>query len=70
MTGFYKIEGSISFADSGGEIDHRAAYAGLKGGWGGLLLGYRDTPFKDVRGKFDVFGDTVGDARNIIGSVN
>ena len=69
MTGFYKIEGSISFANSGGEIDHRAAYAGLKAGFGSVLLGYRDTPYKDIRGKFDVFGDTVGDARNIIGSV-
>ena len=70
MTGFYKIEGSISFENSGGVIDHRAAYAGLEGGMGSVLLGYRDTPYKDVRGKFDVFGDTVGDARNIIGSIN
>jgi len=69
MTGFYKIEGSISFENSGGAIDHRAAYAGVKGGFGSLLAGYRDTPYKDIRGKFDVFGDTVGDARNIIGSV-
>jgi len=69
MTGFYKIEGSISFENSGGAIDHRAAYAGLGGDMGRLLLGYRDTPFKDIRGKFDVFGDTVGDARNIIGSI-
>lgn len=69
MTGFYKIEGSISFADSGGQIDHRAAYAGIKDGFGSLLFGYRDTTFKDLRGKFDVFGDTVGDARNIIGSI-
>lgn len=70
MTGFYKIEGSISFENSGGVIDHRAAYAGLKGSAGSLLLGYRDTPFKDVRGRFDVFGDTVGDARNIMGVVS
>ncbi len=69
MTGFYKIEGSISFANSGGTIDHRAAYAGLSGDMGSILLGYRDTPFKDIRGKFDLFGDTVGDARNIIGSI-
>ena len=70
VTGFYKIEGSLSFENSGGAIDHRAAYVGLKGGMGSVLAGYRDTAFKDVRGMFDVFGDTVGDARNIIGSVN
>jgi predicted porin len=69
MTGFYKIEGDITF-DNGdtSRLSHRAAYAGMKGTGGSLLLGYRDTPFKDVRGKFDLFGDTVGDARDIVGS--
>jgi predicted porin len=70
MTGFYKYEASIKTDESGGNIDHRGAYVGLKGGMGSVLVGYRDTPFKDIRGKFDVFGDTVGDARNIMGSVD
>ena len=71
MTGFYKIEGDITF-DNGdtSRLSHRAAYAGMKGSGGSLLFGYRDTPFKDIRGKFDLFGDTVGDARDIIGSIN
>jgi predicted porin len=71
FTGFYKVEGSVSFGngDTSTGYDHRAAYAGIKGGMGSILAGYRDTALKDVRGKFDVFGDTVGDARNIIGSV-
>jgi len=70
MTGFYKIEASVNMDREGGALDHRAAYAGLKGGMGSILAGYRDTPYKDVRGMFDVFGDTVGDARNIIGSID
>lgn len=71
VTGFYKIEASITFDNGDGtSFSHRAAYAGVKDGWGGLLLGYRDTPFKDVRGMYDVFGDTVGDARDIFGSVD
>ena len=72
MTGFYKIEGSISFAngDSGSAIAHRAAYIGIKGDMGSVLTGYRDTPFKDIRGKFDLFGDTVGDGRNIFGTLD
>ncbi len=72
MTGFYKIEAALTFDNGDGSHDfaHRAAYAGLKGSGGSLLVGYRDTPFKDVRGKFDLFGDTVGDARDIVGSVD
>jgi len=70
MTGFYKIEGDIKFADGDtSRLSHRAAYAGVKDGFGSFLLGYRDTPFKDVRGKFDLFGDTVGDARDLVGSI-
>jgi predicted porin len=71
MKSFYKIESSISFdTDGKSELAHRAAYAGLKDGFGSVLFGYRDTVFKDLRGKFDLFGDTVGDARDILGSVN
>lgn len=70
MTGFYKIESSVSFeSGDASTFVHRAAYAGLKGRAGSFLVGYRDTPYKDVRGMFDVFGDTVGDARNVVGSV-
>jgi len=70
MTGFYKIEGDITF-DNGdtSRLSHRAAYAGVKGSAGSVLAGYRDTPFKDIRGKFDLFGDTVGDARDLVGSI-
>ena len=70
MTGFYKYEASIKTDEGGGSIDHRGAYIGLKGSGGSVLVGYKDTPFKDVRGMFDIFGDTVGDARNIMGSID
>lgn len=71
MTGFYKIEASITFDNGDGtSFSHRAAYAGLKDSFGSILLGYRDTALKDVRGMYDVFGDTVGDARDIFGSVD
>lgn len=69
VTGFYKIEASITFDNGDGtSFSHRAAYAGIKDGFGSVLLGYRDTPLKDVRGMYDVFGDTVGDARDIFGT--
>ncbi len=70
LSGFYQIESKIVYDESGVEFATRNTFVGLKGGMGSLLVGYRDTPFKDVRGEFDVFGDTVGDARNIMGSIS
>lgn len=70
LQGFYQIESSIKTDESAGTLDGRNTYVGLKGGFGSLLAGYRDTPFKDLRGDFDVFGDTAGDARSIMGSAN
>lgn len=70
MTGFYKIEGSISADNSGGIIDHRAAYVGLEGSGGSLTVGYRDTIYKDIFGKFDIMGNSIGDSRNILGSTS
>ncbi|HER34438.1 MAG: porin [Halothiobacillaceae bacterium] len=46
--------------------DTRNTYVGFAGGWGTMYVGAHDTPFKEVRGKYDLFGDTVGDARSIL----
>lgn len=70
LEGFYQIESKIVYDESGADFASRNTFLGLRGGMGSVLVGYRDTPFKDVRGKFDVFGDTVGDARNIMGSIS
>lgn len=70
MTGFYKIEGSISADHSGGVIDHRAAYVGLMGTGGSLTVGYLDTIYKSIFGKFDIMGNSIGDSRNILGTTS
>ena len=44
----------------------RNTYVGLQGGWGTFLGGKHDTPFKTTGRKFDLFGDYVGDSRNLI----
>lgn len=44
----------------------RNSYLGLKGGFGTLLVGRHDTPMKTVSRKYDLFGDQVGDSRNIL----
>ena len=46
--------------------DTRNTFVGFAGGWGTMYVGAHDTPFKDVRGKYDLFGDTIGDARSIL----
>jgi predicted porin len=43
----------------------RNSYGGIKGGFGAVILGQHDTPFKDVRSKLDYFGDDLGDLRNL-----
>lgn len=43
----------------------RNSYAGLAGGFGTVLLGIHDTPFKLVGRKYDMFGDQIGDMRNL-----
>jgi predicted porin len=45
----------------------RDSWGGLKGGWGLLLLGKHDTPYKMVTSKFDAFHDELGDSRAIMG---
>lgn len=70
LTGFYKIEDSISFVNGDAHhsaLAHRAAIVGLKSGFGSLALGYQDTVYKDTFKKFDVMFNSVGDSRNILG---
>lgn len=64
----YKIEQEISFDEGTGTFATRNAYVGLKGGLGTVLVGQHDTPFKDVGGKWGMFGDTVADRRAILGA--
>ncbi|HKK04423.1 MAG TPA: porin [Gammaproteobacteria bacterium] len=69
LQGIWQIESKVVY-DNGGKSAFvgRNTFAGLKGGFGTIAAGYKDTPFKDIRGKFDIFGDTVGDARNLVGT--
>lgn len=41
------------------------SYVGLNGGFGTALLGKHDTPLKIAGRKYDLFGDQIGDARNL-----
>jgi predicted porin len=66
LSAIYKIEQQVNL-DGGSQPgwNSRNSYGGLKGGFGQVILGQHDTPFKDVRSKLDYFGDDVGDYRNL-----
>jgi predicted porin len=46
-------------------LSNGASYAGVTGGFGAVLLGKLEAPFKVVGRKVDLFGNQVGDGRNL-----
>ena len=70
MTAFFQIEQQINFttggSDSGSDFATRDTFVGLKGdNWGAIQAGRFDSPFKKARGPANLFGDQVGDMRNL-----
>jgi len=65
----YQLEQEIRFDDgSGGTFASRNTFVGMKGGFGKLIVGIHDTPFKTVGSKWGIFGDSVGERRAILGA--
>ena len=51
---------------NGGLFDSaRNSFVGLSGGFGTALVGIHDTPMKMAGRKYDLFGDQIGDSRNV-----
>jgi predicted porin len=68
LKAIWQVEQGVELDDRGGNTwASRNSFLGLSGGWGTFLAGKHDTPFKIVGRKLDLFGDTVGDTRGIIG---
>lgn len=44
----------------------RNTFLGLQGGFGAVMLGRLDSPIKNVSRKYDLFGDQIGNSRNIL----
>ena len=70
LSGVWKLESTIDVSGESGTLSSRNRYVGLGGSWGNVLVGIRDTPFKDLGGDYTLFGDTVGDYRALLGSVS
>lgn len=70
MTVFGQIEQEVNFAsgsadDKGVDFATRDTFVGLKGDFGQARVGRFDSPFKAARGPINIFGDMVGDVRNV-----
>ncbi|MFV8833436.1 porin [Aquisalimonas sp. APHAB1-3] len=62
-----QLEGQVDFdTDNNETFTSRDSFVGLESGWGLLRAGRFDTPNKTLRSRTDLFGNQVGDARNIV----
>lgn len=68
LTGIYQAEWGLS-ADTAGTSDFtgRNAFAGIKGDFGTVLMGRKDTPLKEAQGTIDQFNDTIADIQYYFG---
>ncbi len=66
LTGIYQIESELR-ADSAntGTLASRNTFVGLKGGFGTVRAGRFDTPVKLIGRQVELFGNQVGDFRNL-----
>ncbi|WP_111643261.1 porin [Marinimicrobium alkaliphilum] len=65
MTAIMQIESQIDYDTGGAFVSNRDTFVGLRGDFGMLRIGQFDSPFKRARGPANLFGDQVGDMRNL-----
>jgi len=69
LEGIYKLEyeTQVDDGDKGGQtFAQRNIFAGIKGGFGQIIAGKFDTPFKKAQNKIDLFNDLEGDIKSAI----
>lgn len=65
LKGILQVETQINYDNGSGSLAARDTFVGLEGGFGRIRFGQIDTPLKQVRSAVDVFGDQIGDLRNL-----
>jgi predicted porin len=70
LKGLWQIETLINNSPNAGDVNLRNTFVGLSGGFGTVLAGRHDTPYKLSTGKLDPFGDKIGDYNVVIGNYN
>jgi len=66
LKAIWQFETNIAIGSEASRFGGRNSFIGLLGGWGTFLAGKYDTPMKTTGRKFDLFGNYVGDSRNLI----
>lgn len=70
LKALWQIESGIDMDNGGGNAIDRNTFVGLAGGFGTVILGQHDTPYKMSTGKLDVFSDTYADYNAVINSTH
>jgi predicted porin len=65
LKGILQVETQINYDNGNGTLASRDTFVGLEGNFGRVRLGQIDTPLKQLRTAVDVFGDQIGDLRNL-----
>lgn len=71
LKGFFQVESNFEAAgdSTNGRLGTRNTFVGLEGGFGTIRAGYSDSITKLVGRSVDLFGDQVGDSRNMTNSL-
>lgn len=75
LKAIFQIETSVNLDDGAGSTGTlfgrgRNSFVGLVSSFGTVALGIHDSPYRMSTSKMAVYGDTMGDYRNIIGSIS
>jgi predicted porin len=62
----WQLHQSIGVDTSGGSLASMNSFAGLGGAFGEVRVGRHDTPLKSIHRRTDLFGNQIGDSRNLI----
>jgi len=70
LTALWQFEQEVAFDTGVFPSGARQTFVGLSGGFGTVLTGKLDTPYKSTTGQYDIFSDTKADYNAIMGSAN
>lgn len=65
LRAIFQVESTIT-AEGAAHLGNRNTFVGLAGGWGAFIAGRHDTPMKGLGRSVDLFGDQIGDTRDLI----
>lgn len=70
MTVLWQLDQEVTFDTGVFTSGMRQTFVGVSGGFGMVLAGKLDTPYKSTTGQYDIFSDTKADYNAIMGSAN